>query len=264
MSDKYFAKKISLRPDEELVVVLHHHLVTYAKQVLITAILILGAFFLMFELFSWGSAGVALFLAILGTGIFYGGREFFIWYNNVFIVTTGRLIDIDQKGFWHKTVSEIGYDKILDISYSVKGFIQTIFQLGIIKIQATGAALVLQNLKEPAKINQLLADLIKEQTGKKIEIKEVTGINNKHKEQLTDNWLNQEELEEYEDYNLPELLEEYKETLGELSLKKLLVDELSKYDEDEEFEEEIEPADAKKQVNKDEDEIIGNFTKKRL
>ena len=259
MSDKYFAKKISLRPDEEMVAILHHHPITYLKQIFITVVLILAAFFLMFELFSWGGIGVALFLALLSTGLIYGGREFFTWYSNVFIITTERIIDIDQKGFLHKTVSEISYDKIQDISYSVIGLKQTIFKLGTIKIQATGAALLIKSIKEPAKVNQLLADMVKEQTGKKIEVKEDKSLNAKQKEQLTEDFLNQEELDQYEDYNLAELLEEYKESLGEIRLKKLLVDELAKYDEPDKDDKEGE--ELKERVTED---IIGNFKKKKL
>jgi len=230
MSEKYFAKKINLRPVEQIIVVLHHHPITYFKQFAITAILILGAFFLMFKLFNLGSIGVALFLAILFTGLFYGGREFYIWYFNAFIITSQRIIDIDQRGFFNKTVSEVSCEKILDISYSVKGFWQTILKLGTIKIQASGASLLLQNIKDVSKVNQLLVDLIRQQTGKKIEVKEEQDLSSQQKEKIVNDFLNQEELAEFEDYKLDELVEEFKDTFGELKLKKILVDELEKQD----------------------------------
>jgi len=274
MSEQYFAKKISLRADEELVAVLHHHPITFAKQIFITALLILGSFFLMFFLFSQGSLGVALFLALLITGIFYGGREFYIWYCNVFIITSLRLIDFDQKGFLNKIVSEVSYEKILDISYSTKGFWQTILKLGNLKIQAAGAVLIIKNLKNPAKINQLLADLIREQTGKKLEVKKVRTLTAKEKEQVTADFLNQEEFEEYEDYNLNELIDEYKEALGELRLKKLLVDELDQYEEEEVgqgerakgevIKEAQGEAELKEELTRPEENIAGNFKQKKL
>jgi hypothetical protein len=40
----------------------------------------------------------------------------------------------------------------------------------------------------------------------------------------------QQDLEQYKDYNLDELVEEYKTTFSELELKKLLVDELEEVD----------------------------------
>jgi hypothetical protein len=227
----YYAKQISLRDDEQIIGIIHHHPVTYLKQIAITIILILLAFFLMFYLVSLGPLGVSFFAAFLLTGIFYGAREFFIWYSNVLMITNQRLIDIDQAGFFSKTVSEVPYDKILDICYSVKGVAQTIFRLGTIKIQATGAKLVIKNVSDIVQVNQIITDLIKNQTGKQIEIKKVKQLTPQAKAQVTEDFFNQDELSEYEQYKLAEVIADYKETFGELKLKKILVDELAKYEE---------------------------------
>jgi len=272
MPNDYFAKKISLRPDEEIIMVLRHHPITYWKQILLAVFLILLAFFLMFFLLSLGPLGVALFLAILLTGIFYGAREFFIWYFNVFIITNQRIFDFDQIGFFNKIVSELNYEKISDISYSVKGFWQTVLKLGTIRIQAAGVKLAVKNVSHVSKISQLLTDLILEQTGREIEIKKVKGLNSKEKEQLAEDFLSQDEMAEYEDYNLQELIEDYKETFGDLRLKKLLVEELEKYEEpDFAASDEIASVEAEDNLEKNEDEEenepevkINNFTKKRL
>lgn len=260
MSDKYFAQKINLHANEELIAVLHHHPVTYAKQIAITAILILGSFFFMFALFSQGEIGVALFCALLLTGAIYGSREFYIWFANSCVITSQRLVDIDQRAIFHKTVSDIEFAKIIDISYSVNGISQTIFNIGSIKVQSNGATLLLKNIKEPGKVNQLLVDLIRKQTGKQMEVKKVVSLGSAAKEKIMDEFVNQDELAEYEDYNLNELLEEYKDTFGELSLKKLLVDEL---EEKEKAEVRSLKAEETKEI-KPEDEIKGNFRQKRL
>jgi hypothetical protein len=247
MSQEHLLKKVNLRPDEEVAAVLHHHPITYLKQFLITAVLILLSFFLMFYLFSLGQLGAALFSALLFTGIFYGSREFYIWYNNIFIITTQRIIDIDQTGFFHKTVSEVTLEKILDISYYVHGILQTILNLGTIKITEPGASLILRNIKEVAKVNQVVTDLIREQTGKKIEVKKVKLLTPEAKDQLTEDFLNQDELAEYDDYKLSELIEDYKETFGELRLKKLLVAELEQVEEPEvKIEDRVEPKEETK------------------
>jgi len=239
MRQEYLFKKISLRPDEEIVNILHHHPIAFLKQILITVFIILLAFFLMFPLFkNLGQAGVAIFVVLILTGLIYGGREFFIWYNNVFVITSQRIIDIDQRGIFDKTVSAAPYEKIMDLSYSVKGFWQTVFHLGMIKIKGQGVELLLKNIKDVSRINQLIADSVRSQTGKNIEIK--TELTSEIKGKLTEDFLQQDELEKYDDYNLQELLEEYKETFGELSLKKLLVEELEKEDKKELAEDEQE------------------------
>ncbi|MCX6740408.1 MAG: PH domain-containing protein [Candidatus Parcubacteria bacterium] len=254
MSDKYFAKQINLQANEELIAVLHHHPITYAKQIAVTTVLILGAFFFMFPLFSLGELGVALFCAILLTGFFYGVREFYIWFANACVITSKRLVDVDRKGFFHKIVSDLSYDKILDISYSVSGVMQSVFHLGDIKIQAKAAILKLGNIAFPAKVNQVLADLINEETGKKLDVKKVVSLGEKGKDKITSEFLDQDKLAEYEDYKLDELLAEYKENFGELSLKKLLVDELEKAEENND----------NSSKNEENDDMGANFKKKSL
>ncbi len=211
--------------------ILRHHPIGFAKQIVITVFIVLLSFFLMYPLFNFlDQLGVALFIALLATGIFYGGREFYIWYNNVFVITNQRIIDIDQRGFFEKIVSEVPYENIIDISYYVKGFWQTVLKLGTIKIKAGGVDLVIKNIKEVVKVNQILLDSIRQGTGKKLEIKKINNISESVKEKLTDDFLDQDKMAEFDDYNLTELLDEYKDTFGELSLKKLLFEELEKED----------------------------------
>lgn len=231
MKASKLAQKINLRIDEKIVMVLHHHPIGFAKQIIVAVFLILLSFFLMYPLFNYlDQLGMALFIALLATGIFYGGREFFIWYYNVFIITNQRIIDIDQRGFFEKIVSEVPYENIIDISYYVKGFWQTVLKLGTVKIKAGGVDLILKNIKEVIRVNQILLDSIRQGTGKKLEIKKVNNISEGVKEKLTNDFLAQDKLAKYDDYNLDELLEEYKGTFGELSLKKLLFTELEKED----------------------------------
>jgi len=275
MSIEHFVKKISLRTEEKIILIIHHHPITYARQIIVVAVLILLAFFLMFYLFSLGPVGVALFIALFGTAIFYGAREFYIWYFNVFIITNERIIDLEQKGFFNKTVSEAVVEKIIDLSYSVKGLWQTILKLGTLKIQAEGVTLLIENVADIIKVNQLLTDLIKQETGKKIEVKKTKQLmtedkeyNAQEKQQLTEDFLNQDKLADYDDYELDELLDYYKETFGELRLKKVLVDQLQKYEDNLEEQE-----DKKAESNKSEEDVKiakkqadkkANFTKRSL
>lgn len=252
MSDKYFAKRINLREGEVLIAVLHRHSITYAKQTLVTAILILGSFFFMFLLFSLGTVGVALFSALLATGVIYGCREFFIWYANAYVVTSQRLVNMDQQGIFHRSASELDLNSISEISYAVRGFTQTIFHIGNVKIKNSGKILILKNIKAPGKVNQLLADLIKDATGRQIAVnKEANKLNSQENSAGSD--INQKNPAEYEDYKLDELLAESKETLGEMRLKKLLVEELNR-------------AEAKPQakLQSNDDDLKGNFKQKRL
>ena len=165
-------------------------------------------------------------------------------------------------------ICKTNYDKILDICYGVKGAGQTLLKLGTININAAGVKLVIKNVKNVVKINQLLADLIREQTGKQMAVKRVKELRSEDqdlspqdKEKITEDFLNQDELEEYDEYDLADLIEEYKDVFGELRLKKFLVDELEEYDEQEEAEDLAEH----EETEEDEaEEISAKFQKKKL
>ena len=63
---------------------------------------------------------------------------FIIWadyYLDVWIITNERLLDIEQKGLFHRIISELRLSKIQDITSEVPGFIPTFFHFGNISIQ---------------------------------------------------------------------------------------------------------------------------------
>lgn len=57
------------------------------------------------------------------------------YYLDVWYVTDKRIIDIDQKRIFHRSVSNIRFDKIQDVSVEVKGIIATFFNFGDIHVQ---------------------------------------------------------------------------------------------------------------------------------
>lgn len=162
MSD-FLLRKLNFKENEEIIKIVRRYPLTCTFSILITLILVAGVFFFLSLFFSWGPIGVALFLAILLLGIIYGTREFVLWYFNAFIITNQRVIDVDQRGFFDRIVSEAPYEKIQDVSYRVKGIFQTLFHYGNIQVQTAGTALRLElkNIYQPGKIQELITYLAK-------------------------------------------------------------------------------------------------------
>jgi uncharacterized membrane protein YdbT with pleckstrin-like domain len=168
MSD-FLLRKLNFKENEEVIKIVRRYLLTCTFSILITLVLVSGSFFFLSLFFSWGPIGVALFSAILLLGIIYGTREFVLWYFNAFIITNQRVIDIDQRGFFDRIVSEAPYEKIQDVSYRVKGIFQTLFHYGNIQIQTAGMTmrLELKNIRQPGKINELITYLAKKDQTKR-------------------------------------------------------------------------------------------------
>lgn len=144
-----------------MIAVVRHYGLTFWPQILAIFLLLTLPFFFLFPLFRWGYWGVALFGAPLLLGVVYAFRVLITWYYNAFIITNCRVIDIDQRGFFERIVSEALYEKIQDVSYRRKGIWQTIFRYGDVMIQVAGGdiGLEIKKVRAPEKTQQLISDL---------------------------------------------------------------------------------------------------------
>ena len=80
-------------------------------------------------------------LSISAYSLFIWLFFFFIfidYYLNVYIITSERIIDIRQLGFFSRTISEQRLYRIQDVTSEVKGVLPTIFKYGNIYIQTAG------------------------------------------------------------------------------------------------------------------------------
>jgi uncharacterized membrane protein YdbT with pleckstrin-like domain len=101
-------------------------------------------------------AGIVLMILIILPG-------WIAWYYSIFIVTNQRLLQITQKGLFHKSVVDLGLDKIQSINYQVSGLQQTMLRFGTIVIQTYMGDLVIHNVHHPTAINKKLNEILREQ-----------------------------------------------------------------------------------------------------
>lgn len=101
------------------------------------------------------------FIGMLLIGIAGCLYSYLLWYFSVYIVTDQRIRQISQKGFFKKTVVDLGLDKIQSISYGVPGLVAGIFGYGTILIQTGVGDLVISEVKTPAKIYDKLQNVMK-------------------------------------------------------------------------------------------------------
>jgi hypothetical protein len=96
-----------------------------------------------------------LFLAV---GLFL---IFVFYYLNVQIITSIRVVDIDQIGLFDHVVSELHIDKIEDVTSETSGVFGTIFNYGRVMVQTAGTEehFKFQNVPNPAGIEKMILDL---------------------------------------------------------------------------------------------------------
>mgnify|MGYP000205014301 CR=1 FL=1 len=84
------------------------------------------------------------------------------WYYSVYIVTDQRLIQITQKGFWNRSVVDIGLNQIQMVNYEVSGLEETMLGFGTIMMQTFVGDLIIHDVHHPAKTQKKLLTILRE------------------------------------------------------------------------------------------------------
>lgn len=154
---------IKLEKTEQIIFIARKHGVVYLGWWLLSFLFIVAPFFFMFWLFQHGIWGQIGFFASLALGLFILIRTIFLWKKNYAIITTHRVADIDQRGFFDKFVTEIFYDQLDNVSGHIKGFWGTLWRYGIVSIQNGSGKMeiVLEKIKHPVFVQQKINEMRK-------------------------------------------------------------------------------------------------------
>lgn len=150
---------LQLKDTEDVKLITRRHLMTLAPGLFLALCLIVVPFFLIFPLFSWGAIGVGLFLFAVVAGIVIAVRTFLLWDADVFIVTTHRIVDVDQRGVFMRMVKEAQLNTIQDAAWKREGMLETVFRMGTITIKTSGQMIEAHRIPRPEIVQGLLNDL---------------------------------------------------------------------------------------------------------
>ena len=99
-------------------------------------------------------------IAVAGIIFFPGWMS---WYYSVFIVTDQRFIQITQKGFFHRSVVDMGLSQIQMVNYEISGLQETLLGFGTIMMQTFVGDLVIHYLHHPQKIQKHLLEILRDE-----------------------------------------------------------------------------------------------------
>jgi hypothetical protein len=83
------------------------------------------------------------------------------WYYSVFIVSDKRFIQITQRGFFHRSVVDMGLNQIQMVNYEVSGLQETLLGFGTIMMQTFVGDLVIHYIHHPAHIQKKLLEILR-------------------------------------------------------------------------------------------------------
>jgi uncharacterized membrane protein YdbT with pleckstrin-like domain len=105
--------------------------------------------------------------------------SFLIWidyYFDIWIITSERIINIEQIGMFTRRASELRFQKIQDVTVEVLGFLPTIFNFGDVKIQTAGTEneFIFRTVSDPQEIKNIIMKILKHnEEGAKEEIQDM-------------------------------------------------------------------------------------------
>jgi uncharacterized membrane protein YdbT with pleckstrin-like domain len=162
--DFYFS---SQHPNEKILYIIHRHWFNMFMQFipLIALLSVMTISFIMqpFIFDTFASAGGQTLFFFLQTFflIFIWIFGFVIWFDyylDIWIITTERIVNVEQKGLFSRQVSELKFHHIQDISTDIHGFFPTILNYGDITVQtaAEQSHFIFRSVGNPYKIKSNL------------------------------------------------------------------------------------------------------------
>lgn len=148
--------------DEEVLLVFRKHPIVMRKGLILSSVaILLGVVPALFKPeFSWffGGLGAGIVLSILVFLPFWIG-----WYFSLYIVTDQRLIQITQKGLFHRSMVALGLSQIQMVNYEIGGFQASVLGYGTIVIQTYVGSLTIHEVHHPARIQKELLEILRDQ-----------------------------------------------------------------------------------------------------
>lgn len=80
------------------------------------------------------------------------------YYLDVWYITNKRIIDVEQRGIFHRIVSTLRYEKVQDITFEVKGMFEVLIGFGDIHVQTAGEdqEIIIMHAKNPEGVKRMI------------------------------------------------------------------------------------------------------------
>lgn len=184
-------------PDEELVFFLRRHPITLLSLFIGYVLVIILPFGIWSYLLEFQPQLLAS--EVSRTIILLGGSAFFLfawlflfqafldYYLDTWIVTTKRILNIEQTGLFGRTVSELRLYRIQDVTATVNGMAATFFNYGEVEIQtaAEHTHFLFEQVGNPNQIAKVILELSEKDREEHLEVTvEELGMSEKSKKRL--------------------------------------------------------------------------------
>lgn len=163
---------IRQKQDEKIMFALRRHPIVFFAQILFLLVL-LAIPAVIYFMITWVAADLMNgqysrpLLLLFASGYYliiwmFFMTEFVDYYLDSWVITSDRVLSIEQRGLFSRTVSELDLAKIQDVTSEIKGILPSIFGYGDIYVQTAGEVerFVFEQVPDPHNVRKYLLDLI--------------------------------------------------------------------------------------------------------
>lgn len=158
-------------PDEKIILVLRRHAWHLFKMIFIYAVLLILPFLLHYILIidtealatALGLLFYKMFLSLYYFALitfFY--RSWIDYYLDIWVITSERIVNIEQQGLFSREISSFRLFRIQDVSADVKGLLSTFFHFGDVHVQTAGAEsnFIFKQVPDPYRVTKKIMELV--------------------------------------------------------------------------------------------------------
>lgn len=148
------------RPDEKVFLVAKQH-PWLLIGIPICWLIIIAVLVISYTLLGASKFSSIILVATLIIGTIYTVYQLFLWNNGIYIVTSQRVIKIDQDTLFSREISETEIDRIQEIATEINGPIHTLLNFGTIHIKTASntSRMDLDDVADPYDIQQQIAQV---------------------------------------------------------------------------------------------------------
>lgn len=163
---------VRMRPEEKTVFFLRRHPVIFVGEmmyVLILAVLPAGVMFMLGKMWPTlleGSMSLPA-LILLGSAYYLVIWLFFIssfvdYYLDAWVLTTERILNVEQNSLFSRTVSELDLARVQDVTSEISGVLPTILGYGYVYVQTAGEKerFAFEQIPHPHEVRKRILELV--------------------------------------------------------------------------------------------------------
>lgn len=150
--------KIHLQKGERVLHTERLSLLPSVVPLCVGVVFIVGASLFFFPFLQFGVAGLVPLLALVFLGCYLVGRSAARWRGSAYVLTTQRVVRVDQRGLLDRKVVSAPLQAIQDVAFRTSGLLSTLLHVGSVRITFRG---VIPTMHIPSVVHpEVLHDLI--------------------------------------------------------------------------------------------------------